>query len=307
MANVKGRKATKSAPVDRYQQITDRVIAALESGLVPWQSPVGSANQKFAYNYVSGNEYRGINFFLLNFMRSHVQGAYLTFKQAKTLGGNIRKGAKSERVYFFKMYYRDEDGNGLSERKAQEIHQRGGKVKATPFLKSFPVFNVEDVEGIDFDLPQVETFDHTPIEQAEKFVFSITDGPTLATATGSANFYTPGMDTITMFPGNRYRTPEDYYSTLFHELTHATGHANRLNREGVTEAINPTSERYAREELTAEMGAAFLCALTGIEGQVDNSAAYIGTWLQRLKDDKTLVYKAAAQAQKATDWLKGVR
>ena len=307
MSNVKARKATQSAPVDRYQEITDKVIAALESGLVPWQSPMGKANQKFAYNYVSGNQYRGINFFLLNFMRPHAQSAYLTFKQAKTLGGNIRKGAKSERVYFFKMYYRDENGQGLSEQKAQEIHQRGGKVQATPFLKSFPVFNVEDVEGIDFDLPQIETFDHTPIEQAEKFVSSITDGPTLATATGSANFYTPDTDTITMFPVNRYRTPEDYYSTLFHELTHATGHANRLNREAVTEAINPASDRYAREELTAEMGAAFICALTGVEGQVDNSAAYIGNWLQRLKDDKTLVYKAAAQAQKATDWLNGVR
>ena len=304
MQTATGRKA-KTSPIDRYQEITNKVITALENGTVPWQSPVGKHGQHFAYNYVSGKKYRGINFFLLNFMRPHFQGAYLTFNQAQTLGGKIRKGAKSERVYFFKMYYRDENGKGMTEQRAQELQNRGVEVKATPFLKSFPVFNVEDVEGIDFALPSVETFDHSPIEKAEQFVSRITDGPTLAIATGSANFYTPATDTITMFPGNRYRTPEHYYSTLFHELTHATGHASRLNREGITEAVNPASERYAREELTAEMGAAFLCALTGVEGQVDNSAAYIGSWLKRLKDDKTLVYKAAAQAQKAVDFLSG--
>ena len=299
------RKARKTTPVDRYQEITNKVIAALEKGLIPWQSPVGAGKRSFAYNYVSGKQYRGINFFLLNFMRPHLQGAYLTFKQAQALGGKVRKGAKSERVYFFKMYYRDANGKGLSEQRAEQLRDQGVKVDCTPFLKSFPVFNVEDVEGVDFDLPEVETFEHSPIQEAEKFVASIEGGPSIETRTGSANYYTPATDTIIMYPVDRYRTPEDYYSTLFHELTHSTGHADRLSREGITDEIQMGSPKYAREELTAEMGAAFLCAVTGVDPQIENSAAYIGNWLQRLKNDKMLVYKAAAEAQKAVDYLTG--
>ena len=304
MANVKGRKATKSAPVDRYQQITDKVIAALESGLVPWQSPVGKGKQ-LAYNYVSGNAYRGVNFFLLNFMRPHTQSAYLTFNQAKTLGGNVRKGAKSQKVYFFKMLYRDANGRSLSDGQAQALKDKGVKLDGTPFLRSTPVFSVEDVEGIDFNLPAVDTFDHDPIEAAENFVAAIKNGPAITTASNRANFYQPARDTIVMYPRDRYKTVDAYYHTPFHELTHATGHADRLNREGITEVIQHGSPKYAREELTAEMGGAFLCALTGVDPNIDNTAAYIGSWLQALKNDKMLVYKAAAQAQKALDFLSG--
>ena len=305
MANVKGRKATQSAPVDRYQEITDKVIAALESGLVPWQSPIGSGNQKFAYNYVSGNEYRGINFFLLNFMRTHIQSAYLTFNQAKALGGKVRKGAKSEKVYFFKMLYKDTNGKALSDAVAQALKDKGVKLDGTPFLRSTPVFSVEDVEGIVFDLPAVDTFDHDPVEAAEKFVAAIKNGPAITTATNRANLYDSVRDIIVMYPRDRYKTVDAYYHTLFHELTHATGHADRLNREDLTELVLPNSPKYAREELTAEMGGAFLCSLTGIEPDIDNTAAYIGSWLQALKNDKMLVYKAAAQAQKALDFLSG--
>ena len=304
MANVKRRKAIKSTSVDRYQQITDKVIAALESGLVPWQSPVGKGKQ-LAYNYVSGNAYRGVNFFLLNFMRPHTQSAYLTFNQAKALGGNVRKGAKSQKVYFFKMLYRDANGRTLSNGQAQALKNKGVKLDGTPFLRSTPVFSVEDVEGIDFNLSAVDTFDHDPVEAAEKFVAAIKNGPAITTDTNRANFYDSVRDIIVMYPRDRYKTVDAYYHTLFHELTHATGHADRLNREDLTELVRPNSPKYAREELTAEMGSAFLCALTGIEPDIDNTAAYIGSWLQALENDKMLVYKAAAQAQKALDFLSG--
>ena len=300
------RRPAKPVP-NRYQEITNQVIAALEQGTVPWRSPVVTGQRPLAYNYVSQKQYRGINFFLLNFLRPHVQGAFLTFKQAKNLGGKVRKGAKAQRVYFFKRYYRDANGKGISETAAQELKDRGVSVDCTPFLKSFPVFNVEDVEGIDFNLPEqaeVKTFAHDPVETAEQFIAGIQNGPAIVTSTTSGNRYRTRQDTILMFPRDRYRTAADYYETLFHELTHATGHADRLAREGITEPCRLGSAKYAREELTAEMGSAFLCALNGIQPQIENSAAYIAHWLERLKNDQHLVYKAAAQAQAAVDFLR---
>ena len=298
------RKGKKSTPRDLYQEITDKVIAALEAGTIPWQSPNSTKGQRLAYNYVSDKQYRGINFFMLNFLCPHLRGAYLTFNQAKKLGGKIRKGSKSERVYFFKMFYRDADGKPLTEIRAQELKDRGAIVKSAPFLKCTPVFNVTDVEGVDFDLPKIETFEHDPVEAAEDFINKIQNGPAITTAKGNANFYVPASDTVVMYPREMYKTPEAYYQTLFHELTHATGHADRLSREGVTGPIEMGSATYAREELTAEMGAAFLCAKTGVSQKIDNSAAYIDNWLTVLKSDKMLVYKAAAQAQKAVDFLR---
>ena len=298
------RKAKKSTPRNHYQEITDKVIAAIEGGVIPWQKPTSTKGQGLAYNYVSGKHYRGINYFLLNFLRPHFQGAYLTFKQAKNLGGKIRKGSKSERVYFFKLFYRDADGNPLSEIKAQQLKDRGIKVQAIPFLRCTPVFNVEDVEGVDFDLPtEPETFAHDPVQKAEKFLKGIANGPTITTASGRADYYQLRTDKIVMYPRERYVSQEAYYQTLFHELTHATGHPDRLNREGINEPTNMGSPTYAQEELTAEMGGAFLCAMTGVKVEVENTAAYVANWLTALQNDNKLVYKAAAQAQKAVDFL----
>ena len=304
MQTTTSRKAKKSTTRDHYQEITDKVIAALITGVIPWQTP-NSTDGGLAYNYVSGKEYRGINFFLLNFMRPHANGAYLTFNQARKLGGKVRKGARSQKVYFFKVMYRDTNGKPLTDVKARELMDRGVKVKGTPFMKTSPVFNVEDVEGIEFDLPQAQTFEHNPVKAADDFVAGILQGPQIRTSATRGNFYRPLTDEIVMYPRNRYKTVEAYYQTLFHELTHATGHGDRLNREGITGEIKAGSAKYAREELTAEMGAAFLCSKMGIEPDIDNTAAYIANWLQALKNDKLLVYKAAAQAQQAVDYLTG--
>lgn len=302
--NTTTRRKAKTTPRDPYQEITDRVIAALENGLIPWQRPVAGINTP-AYNYVSGKAYRGLNFLMLNFMSPHTQRAYLSFNQAKALGGKIRKGSKSQKVYFFKMLYRDAHGEQLTEIRARELMDRGVKVDGTPFLRFTPVFSVEDVEGVDFDLPQVQTFKHDPIQAAEILVAAINQGPEIETQAGNANYYLPTSDKIVMYPRERYRSREAYYGTLFHELTHATGHTDRLNREGIAQVDTSDRIKYAREELIAEMGAAFLCARTGIDPGIDNTAAYVGGWLKALENDKMLVYRAAAEAQKAVDWLTG--
>jgi antirestriction protein ArdC len=309
MAQAAKKSSTKANPNTRkprrdvYQEVTDKIIAKLEQGTAPWRCPWNIHGA--AKNYVSGNAYRGINAFLLNFMSPHAVPYYLTFKQAKTLGGKIRKGAKSEKVYFFSQINKDRDGKTVSEQVASELRDGGQPVRSIPYLKTFSVFNVSDVEGIDLMLPEVVLSNNTANARCEQFLSSVANAPKLIGEDVGGAWYRPRTDEINLPPLGAFSSSEEYYSTYFHELIHATGHVTRLNREAVTGEIKPTGEAYAKEELTAEMGAAFLRAHTRINlpQVVDNSAAYIADWLSHLHNDKTLVFRAAAQAQRAVDYL----
>lgn len=170
----------------------------------------------------------------------------------------------------------------------------------------YSVFNVEQVENLpEGVMPGVEEdqANCSPIEEAERLVAEMPNRPEVRDGAPRAS-YSPVLDSVSMPHRNLFRSPEDYYSTLYHELTHSTGHGTRLARKGVVEASNFGSDPYSREELVAEMGAAFLCGHCGIEQRtLDNSAAYIQHWLSRLRDDRRLVVSAAAQAQKACDFI----
>ena len=288
---------------DLYQEVTDKIIKKLEEGTAPWRCSWNRYGM--AKNYVSGNTYRGINAFLMNFFPPHPIPYYLSFKQAKDLGGHVKKGSKAEKVYFFKAYYKDADGKSISAERAAQLQASGGDYQFIPFLKSYSVFNVADVEGVDFDIPEVQSHDHSTLERCEAMIAAIPNPPEFVEEDHNGAWYNPRRDKLNMPPLNQFETVEDYYSVKFHELTHSTGHVTRLNREGITGEIKPGSPEYAREELIAEMGASFLCAATGIDvaSVTDNNAAYIASWLKRLQDDKTLVLKAAAGAQKAADYL----
>ncbi len=288
---------------DLYQEVTDKIITKLEEGTAPWRCSWNRYGM--AKNYVSGNTYRGINAFLMNFFPSHPIPYYLSFKQAKELGGHVKKGAKAEKVYFFKAYYKDADGNSISAERAAQLQASGGDYQFIPFLKSYSVFNVADVEGVEFEIPEVQQHSHSTLERCEAMIAAIKNPPQFVEEDHNGAWYSPRRDVLNMPPLNQFETVEDYYCVKFHELTHSTGHVTRLNREGITGEIKRDSEQYAREELIAEMGASFLCAATGIDvaAVTDNSAAYIANWLTRLKNDKTLVLKAAAGAQKAADYL----
>ena len=302
------RKANKKqrAKRDLYAETTQRIIDKLESGVVPWRCP-WSRHRGPAQNIVSGTVYRGVNSFLLNFAFPRSNPYYLSFKQAKELGGRIRKGAKAEPVVYFATSYKDADGKSVKPEVAEQLQRSGHKLQCYPFLKYYNVFNVEDVEGATFDLPEVPTFEHDPIEAAEAVMESVTNGPQIIEHPNQC-FYRPRTDELAMTPCDRFTSAEGYYATLFHELTHATGHASRLGRREVTQAVTLGDPNYAREELTAEMGAAFLCSQTGISAAtIENSAAYIDNWLQALEHDHTLVFKAAAAAQRAVDWINGER
>jgi len=244
---------------------------------------------------VSQKPYRGVNVFLLHAM-SYASPFWLTFKQANGLGGTVKRGEKACPVVFWKWLDIEEQG-------------KAGRV---PMLRYYSVFNVAQCEGIPQDkIPSLDGSkrQHSPTTEAERIVAAMSKRPEVKAGLDRA-FYSPAGDFVGMPAADQFRSGEDFYSVLFHELTHSTGHESRLNRKGVSGSDGEWSAfgstPYAKEELVAEMGAAFLCGQAGIvERTLDNSAAYVSSWLQRLKDDRRLVVQAAAQAQKAADFILG--
>jgi antirestriction protein ArdC len=187
-----------------------------------------------------------------------------------------------------------------------ENQDQTAKTKWVPVVRYYRVFNLAQCEGIkDPDIPPASYPGLQPIDAAEKFIGEYPDSPKIVQK-GDKAYYVPSEDTIYVPKLNRYKIREEYYSTLYHELVHSTGHEKRLGRKTLTELCPFGSTNYSREELVAEMGAAILCGEAGIEnGTIDNSASYIAGWLKRLQDDRGLVVLAAAQAQKAVDLILG--
>lgn len=282
---------------DAYQVITDRIIGLLEKGVVPWQKP-WQGGELVPRNLASKREYRGVNVFLLHAMM-YESPFWLTFNQAKELGGHVKKGERACPVVFWKW---------LDVDAAQES---SGK-KTVPFLRYYSVFNVGQCEDIPPDkIPSLgeRQHEHSPIAEAERIVAAMPKRPEIRHGGGRA-CYVPSVDRVDMPKPESFVSEQNYYSVLFHELTHATGHESRLNRKGVGTPDGEWSAfgstPYAREELVAEMGAAFLAGHAGIvERTINNSAAYVQSWLQRLKEDSRLIVQAAAQAQKAADFILG--
>ena len=183
MARAKySKKGTKSKP-DFYQEVTDKMIEKLETGTAPWRCEWNRFG--LAKNYVSGKAYRGINAFMLNFFPAFPIPYYLSYKQANELGGNVRRGAKSEKVYFYKSINKDEDGRTVSETEATDLIAGGDAVRRIPFLKSFSVFNIADVEGVEFDLPEFVKHANPPNERCDQVVKELTDPPEFIHEDGS--------------------------------------------------------------------------------------------------------------------------
>jgi antirestriction protein ArdC len=272
-----------------YEMIFDRIEQAVEkNNLLPWQKPwAGSGIDP--QNLVSKKPYRGINPFMLA-----VQGFacpyWLTYKQAKKLKGSVRKGEKGTPVIFWKWIDKED---------------QDGSIKRFPILRYYTVFNAVQCDDIDYPKPELK--DIPAIESCENIVAGMPNKPKVEHGQTGA-FYRPSTDSIGMPDRGHFIDAEKYYSTLFHELTHSTGHDGRLGRH-TKEKTNHRfgTKDYSKEELVAEMGAAFLCGKTGIENKtIDNSAAYIKNWMKKLKNNKKWLVHAAAQAQKSTDYILGV-
>jgi antirestriction protein ArdC len=270
-----------------YEIVTSRIIAELEAGVIPWRKPWQTEAPK---NLSSGKAYRGVNVFLLG-LRGFDSPWWMTYQQALNRGGHVRKGEKGTTVVFWKWNPREvEDAEG-------EKHKENA-----PILRYYTVFNVAQCEGI--AAPAASRPPVNPIEAAEALTAGMPNAPQRTQADHAA--YRPSTDTVLMPAMQSFESAESFYSILFHELTHATGHASRLARPHIMEVAYFGSEDYSREELVAEMGASMLCAVAGIDSRtVSNSAAYIQSWLRVLKGDSRLVVVAAAQAQKAADYILG--
>lgn len=281
-----------------YQMVTDRIIEEMQKGIIPWHQPwvcLGSGEQ--AISYVSRKPYSLLNQLLLG-----RPGEWLTWNQIHTMGGNVRKGAKSRFVVFYtKMEIETENKEGEMEK------------KTIPVLKWYRVYHLADTEGIPSKLepeaPEAGKPALEPVFAAETVINGYLERePELkfksSELSGSA-FYSPMTDTVVVPMMSQYQIVEEYYSTAFHELTHSTMKETRCNRRGEDRAAAFGDSNYSREELVAELGSAMLCNRSGLDSYkaFRNSVAYIQAWLKALKNDPKMIVWAAGRAETAAKYI----
>ncbi len=286
--------------------VTNRIIELLERGTVPWKKPWKVSNTP--RNLISGRKYNGINVFLLN-AAGYSSPYWLTYKQAKEKNGFVRKGEAGYPVVFWKWMDAKNDEPPDCKDNNDDVKGNTGEnidenIKRAPLLRYYTVFNAMQCDGITYPIEDY-SIDFNPIEKCESVLEKMQNCPELKVNSNRA-FYRPLDDIVKMPPKNSFINEPEFYSTLFHELSHSTGHESRLGRKSITELVSYGSHSYGREELIAEMGATYLCSHCGIETTIlENSAAYIKGWLRLFRNDKRVVVTSAAQAQKAADYILG--
>ncbi|MEQ1613930.1 MAG: zincin-like metallopeptidase domain-containing protein [Hyphomicrobiaceae bacterium] len=280
-----------------YREITDKIIAELERGIVPWVQPWTSSQQLCSLglpvNGMTRRSYSGINILLLWSALEECGFAspyWVTFKQCIAMGGSVRKGEKGTHVFFADKF--------VPQKEKARAQETGDEPNSIAFLKRYTVFNAEQCDGLPKGLIAV------PVAKTERQI--VPEAEALIGATGAdfriggdQAFYVPSEDFIRIPNQTAYTDQINYYRTAFHELGHWTGHKSRLDRSLTTKF---GTQDYAREELVAEMATAFVCASLGIVPTVRH-ADYIGQWLQALKEDAKAIVRAASLASKACDFI----
>ena len=262
--------------------VTKLIIEKLEAGIIPWKKPWSDKSER-PCNYFSKRPYKGFNMFLLSCLQ-YERPYFVTAKAVNNAGGRVKydEFKKGIPVVFWAF--------------KEEINPKTGR-KESNFkgMRFYTVYHISQCEGIEFKLPEIATNNVQPIEACEKVV----NGYGLKAQLGyDRACYIPSMDVIQMPSMSSFIDSEHYYRTYFHEMVHSTGHESRLKRD-----LSVNTESYAKEELIAELGAAMLCAQCGIENHIDNSAAYIASWLKALKNDRSLIIGASSKAEKAYDYI----
>jgi antirestriction protein ArdC len=319
-----------SPKADAYGIVTDRLIEAMEQGTVPWDKPWRNREGVGPTSLSTGKAYRGINVWILSIesmLKGYTSQYWATFKQAKeqavktaraegreivekTSGarswyvevidgeeaafmGGVRKGEKGTQVVLWKPVKKED--------------KKTGETSRFLILKHFTVFNLDQCDGVE-EPERIEVdADYTdgPIESAQAIVDAWIAKPRI-THGGNSAHYSPAFDYVAMPEMGQFDSSESYYAVLFHELAHSTGHESRLKRKSLIQPAPFGSEDYSQEELVAEFAAAFLTGEAGIEVPVERSASYLANWLQVLKNDRKMLVTAAAQAQKAADFVLGI-
>lgn len=295
--------ATTTAKVDVYERITEAITRQLDNGVVPWHKPwseTGLAGMPVSMS--SGKHYRGANLWVLwavSEEHGYCSPHWGTYKQITERGGQVRKGERGTHV----MLWRPLPCRDHGVERCRACHS--GAV-----ARSFVVFNAEQADDLPSAMlapPMLPEREHTPLEAADAIVSGYTARGPLVVFGGDRAAYSPTLDHVRMPNAEAFESGDAYYSTFFHELTHSTGHASRLARKDLLTFHAFGDESYSREELCAEMGAAFLSAVVGIDqATVPASASYIAHWLKVLKADKKLLAGAAADAQRAADLILGL-
>ena len=272
--------------MDIFQTVTDRIVAELENGCIPWRKPwQGSA---IAVSHTTGKPYS-----LLNQMLLGRAGEYLTFAQVKQENGYVRKGEKSSIIVFWKFIEKDDEETG--------------ETVQIPYLRYYSVFHIDQCEGIraKYTKELTETANADEIAEAIITDYTARESVTIEHEQGNRAYYQPATDKVVLPLMAQFSETAEYYSTMFHELIHSTGHEKRLNRLDAPAHFG--SEDYSKEELIAEIGASALVNHCGLEtpNSFRNSAAYIQNWLQVLKNDKRFIVSAAGKAEKAFNYILG--
>ena len=292
--------AKKTNRVDIYEIVTNQILDKLENGTVPWQKP-WSVKTGAPCNLITGKPYHGINVMLLG-SQAYDSKYWLTYKQCSDKGGQVQKGEKGSMVVFWnfvdKKTGKSLDSDDVSTGSAEKI----------PMLRFYTVFNANQCANLDVKrlAEEIESRglgqDNAVVKPAQEIMNQYVDAPVIKHGYTRA-CYRPLDDEINMPKMEHFKSSDEYFSTLFHEAIHSTGHESRLNRQNSSDMRVFGDSDYSKEELVAEMGAAFLCAQAGIDATLDNSAAYVKSWMKALQDDKKLLITAAGQAQKAAAYI----
>lgn len=296
------------ADKDLFQNVTDKIIQALEQGVSPWQKPwqtMGNSVGSFPVNATTGHRYSGINVILL-WMASHenefTSNRWLTFQQAIKAGGKVRKGEAGTQVVVYRPFERvktDDHGHIVYDNDGNQV------IESTFFASRCVLFNVNQCDNLPESITKIPTIvELTELERIEKVdQLLVSSGVEIIHRQQNSAFYQPAIDRITLPMMAQFNTTADYYATALHELIHATGHQSRLARESIR-SVNSIRNKatYAFEELIAEIGSAFLCTEFAIQGDVQHEN-YISHWLDILKEEKKAIFRAAKFAREAFEYL----
>lgn len=274
--------------MDIYAEVTNRIISALEQGTIPWHKPwVGGSSGCVSYS--TGKSYSLLNHILLG----GVSGEYITFKQCTLAGGHVRRGERSKMVVFWRPF--------------ETVNDETGEVEQHYFLRYYNVFHLSQCEGVSprWAVSVRPASNLTPDATADAVIHDYVLRSGIATRSGASDraYYSPSTDTVVVPALSQYQKLAEYYSTWFHELVHSTGHPSRLNR--ISDIVAYGDHNYSREELVAELGAAYLLNRCGLETKSSfaNNAAYIQGWMHALKNDRRLIVYAAGAAEKAVSLI----
>lgn len=295
--------------IDAYQMATDRICELLEQGVKPWAKPWTSV-MNCGWSGADGHPYTMLNQMLLadpnkkykdiGELISDIQGEWITYNEAKKRGGNIRKGEHGRKVIFFRTIEKKENEGTAEE-----------KIKQIPIASVSVVFHIRQCEGIQqkFHIEDDKLFNFNADQNADDVAndYIAREGITFKTIKSDKAYYSPATDTVSIPLPEQFKDWTEYYSTLFHELTHSTGHEKRLNR--LSKAASFGSDDYSTEELIAEIGSATICSTLGIDtaNSMTNSASYIKHWLDALRNDKKMIVTASSKAEKAVRLIFGIK